>query len=106
MPSRIPCTIAAKETILATPEVRVTLMTLDPGQLIPPHWHTTVTDTTFCLAGLAELTLFDPDTHQDLTPGDRADVEPGRVHAVRNAGPRPCRLLLIQGVGAYDFLPR
>ena len=105
MPARKPYAIAAKETILSAPEAKVTLMTLDPGQSIPPHRHTTVKDTTFCLAGLAELTLFSPDERHRLTPGDRWDVPAGRVHTVRNIGTIPCRLVLVQGGGAYDFLP-
>jgi len=98
-------TIAGKETILDTPEARVTLMTLAPGQSIPPHSHSAVTDTTFCLSGLATITLDAPPERLRLTPGDRADVAPGRVHGVANAGTLPARLLLIQGPGAYDFRP-
>ncbi len=102
--SNAPYAIAGKEPILATPEAKVTLMTLDPGQAIPSHRHTAVIDTTFCLSGLAEVTLFDPDQRLRLTPGDRATVPPGRVHIVRNIGTVPCRLLLVQGPGAYDFI--
>jgi quercetin dioxygenase-like cupin family protein len=97
--------IATKETILATPKARVTLMTLTPGQSVPPHSHTTVTDTTFCLSGLAEITLCDPTERLRLTAGDRATVHPGRVHGVANIGTISCRLLLIQGPGTYDFTP-
>ena len=98
-------TIAGKETILETAEARVTLMTLAPGQSIPPHRHTTVTDTTFCLSGSATITLEGPSERLLLTPGDRASVPPGRIHTVANPGEAPVRLLLIQGPGAYDFLP-
>lgn len=106
MPDKTPYAIAAKETILSAPEAKVTLMTLDPGQAIPPHRHTTVKDTTFCLSGLAEVRLYAPDARHRLGPGDRCDVPAGRVHAVRNIGTIPCRLLLVQGGGAYDFLPQ
>lgn len=97
--------IADKETILDTPNARVTLMTLAPGQSIPAHSHTAVTDTTFCLSGLAAITLEGPRELLRLTPGDRAVVLPGRVHAVANTGTMPARLLLVQGPGAYDFKP-
>jgi quercetin dioxygenase-like cupin family protein len=105
MSHQAPYAIAARESLLDTPEARVSLMTLDPGQRIPPHCHTAVTDTTLCLAGLAEMTLCAPDERRRLTPGDRTDVAPGRVHSLRNAGTIPCRLLLIQGGGSYDFVP-
>lgn len=97
--------IAAKETILNTPEARVTLMTLAPGQAVPPHRHTVVTDTAFCLAGLAEVACREPEERLRLLPGDRATVAPGRVHHLRNIGAAPCRVLLVQGPGAYDFVP-
>jgi quercetin dioxygenase-like cupin family protein len=104
-------TIAGKETVLATADARVMLMTLAVGQSIPAHSHTAVTDTTFCLSGLATITLFGPAGLSDpverlrLTPGDRADVAPGRVHSLANSGTAPARLLLVQGSGPYDFKP-
>lgn len=106
MPSRTPAyAIAARETILDTAEARVSLMTLAPGQAVPPHHHTVVTDDTFCLAGLAEVVCRAPDERFPLAPGDRATVPPGRVHELRNSGTEPCRVLLVQGPGGYDFVP-
>ncbi len=99
-----PYRIAAKETILATNDARVTLMTLAPGQSIPVHCHSAVTDNTFCLSGLAMIVLPDTGERLRLTPGDRACVAPGRPHDVANIGTIDCRLLLVQGPGAYDFL--
>ena len=97
--------IAGKESILLTTDARVTVMTLAPGQSIPAHRHSQVTDTTFCLSGLAAVHLLDPDERVRLTTGERAVVAPGRVHSVANIGTIPCRLLLVQGPGRYDFLP-
>lgn len=39
-----PYAIAAKQSIAQTPELRVTLMTLDPGQKIPWYTHSLVSD--------------------------------------------------------------
>ncbi|HCR12772.1 cupin domain-containing protein [Solidesulfovibrio sp.] len=100
-----PYAIAAKELLLDTPAARATLMTLAPGQRIPPHRHTHVTDHTFCLSGAAVVTLHNPEETLALGPGDASRVPPGRVHEVANAGETPARLLLLQGPGAYDFLP-
>ena len=33
-----------------------------------------------------------------------ATVTPPTVHHVSNPGAKPCRFLLIQGVGRYDFV--
>ena len=100
-----PYVIAGKETILMTEQARVTLMTLVPGQAIPPHRHSQVTDTTFCLEGRAAVRF--PDTGETVTlgVGQHASVAPGRLHEVANVGDGVCRLLLVQGPGQYDFLP-
>ncbi|MFZ5428478.1 MAG: cupin domain-containing protein [Thermodesulfobacteriota bacterium] len=97
-------TIAAKLPIIDAPGVKVTLMTYEPGQEVPWHSHTTVTDAAFCLKGEVELAYRDPDESVTLAPGGWRQVPPGRVHRVRCAGPGPCEVLLVQGVGAYDFV--
>ncbi|KHK04213.1 cupin domain-containing protein [Desulfovibrio sp. TomC] len=104
MTNQPPYRIADKERILETADARVTVMTLAPGQAIPVHRHSQVTDTTFCLAGIALVQLFDPDEGLRLTTGERAVAPPDRVHRVSNIGTIPCRLLLVQGPGRYDFL--
>jgi len=96
--------IAGKQSIAQTPDLRVTLMTLDPGQEIPWHTHTKVTDTTFCLKGRAEVSLLKPDETVVLNPGDWRRVEVGRPHRVRCLGQDQCQTLLVQGVGEYDFV--
>lgn len=100
-----PYRITAKEVLLETPQARATLMTLAPGQSIPPHRHSAAVDHTFCLSGTARLFLGNPAETLTLTPGDRARVPPGRPHALANAGAVPLRVLLLQGPGAYDFVP-
>ena len=100
-----PYVIAGKETILTTDQARVTLMTLAPGQAIPPHRHSQVTDTTFCLEGQAAIRFPDAGEIVALSVGLHASVAPGRLHEVANVGEGVCRLLLVQGPGHYDFLP-
>lgn len=96
-------TIAAKLPIIATLDVKVTLMTYEPGQEVPWHTHATITDATFCLKGDVELACRDPEEADRLAPGDWRQVAPGRAHRVRCLGPEPCQVLLVQGVGEYDF---
>lgn len=135
--------IADKLPIVSTPDVKVTLMTYAPGQEVPWHTHSTITDSTFCLEGQVELCLGPPGLaacapdaphspqgrrHPSasstatpapaptpasapesgpvlLGPGDWREVPPGTPHRVRCLGPGQCRVLLVQGVGAYDFVP-
>ena len=98
-----PYSIAGKECIVESPDVRVTLMTLAPGEGTPWHRHSAVTDTAFRLDGEVEVQAKGPDETLRLAPGQPCRMEPGRVHRVVNAGDAPCRFLLVQGIGAYDF---
>ncbi len=105
MTAKPPYVIAGKETILETDQARVTLMALAPGQAIPLHRHSQVTDTTFCLEGQAAVRFPDTGESVALSVGQHASVTPGRLHEVANVGDGVCRLLLVQGPGQYDFLP-
>lgn len=99
--------ISARQSILETPEARVTLMTLAPGEATPWHRHSVIADTAFRLDGEVEVQVREADGNIEsirLLPGAPCRMEPGRVHRVANAGATPCRFLLVQGVGAYDFV--
>jgi quercetin dioxygenase-like cupin family protein len=95
--------IAGRQAIIETPEARVTLMTLAPGEATPWHTHSVVADTTFRLDGDVEVQAREPEEAIRLLPGEACRMEPGRPHRVANAGATLCRFLLVQGVGPYDF---
>lgn len=86
-------------------DVGVQERTLAPGQEIPWHYHTTITDTTYCLAGSVRIELLGPTEQLLLSPGQRHAIPPPRPHRITAQGEQPCRFLLIQGVGAYDRHP-
>jgi quercetin dioxygenase-like cupin family protein len=94
-----------EEILLSTPDVRVRILTLEKGDTIPWHIHTQVTDHTFCLEGEIEVHLRDPEESLTLAPGQHHEVLPNRPHTILNRQETPARYLLIQGVGAYDFVP-
>lgn len=96
-------TIAGRQPVIETPEVRVTLMTLAPGEATPWHTHSVVADTAFRLDGEVEVRAREPEEAIRLLPGQPCVMPPGRPHRVANAGDGPCRFLLVQGVGPYDF---
>ena len=99
-----PYAIAGKEPILETEDARVTLMALAPGESTHWHRHSAVADTAFRLDGEVEVQAREPEEAIRLAPGIPCRMEPGRPHRVLNAGDGPCRLLLVQGVGTYDFV--
>ena len=86
-------------------DVGVQERTLSPGQQIPWHYHTIITDTTYCLDGTVQIELLDPSERVLLAVGERCTVPPHRPHRITPYGERACRMLLIQGVGAYDRHP-
>ena len=86
-------------------DVGVQERTLAPGQMIPWHYHTTITDTTYCLEGTVQIELLDPPERHLLVVGESFAVPTHRPHKITPSGEQPCRFLLIQGVGQYDRHP-
>lgn len=77
---------------------------LGPGEFVPWHHHTQVSDHYYSLEGAVVIETRDPDARRELNPGESATVTPPTAHHVSNLSGKPCRFLLIQGVGKYDFV--
>jgi mannose-6-phosphate isomerase-like protein (cupin superfamily) len=86
-------------------DVGVQERTLAPGQRIPWHYHTIITDTTYCLEGTVQIELLDPPQRVLLAVGESFAVPTRRPHQITPSGEQPCRFLLVQGVGQYDRHP-
>ena len=84
-------------------DVLVREYVLGPGEFIPWHHHTQVTDHYYGLEGIVLVKTRAPPVRRELNPGESATVTPPTAHHVSNASGKPCRFLLIQGVGQYDF---
>jgi len=85
-------------------DVLVREYVLGPGEFIPWHHHTQVTDHYYSLEGEVLIETRAPDARRELNPGESATVIPPTAHHVSNSSDKPCRFLLIQGVGKYDFV--
>jgi quercetin dioxygenase-like cupin family protein len=97
--------VAKKISIVAKgSDVLVREYELGPGERVPWHHHTRVTDRYYCLEGTVRIETRAPASCRELHPGETASVTPPAAHHVSNASNTPCRFLLIQGVGAYDFV--
>jgi quercetin dioxygenase-like cupin family protein len=77
---------------------------LGPGESIPWHHHTQVTDHYYSLEGVVLIETRAPAARHEVNPGESATVTPPTAHRVSNSSGNPCRFLLIQGVGQYDFV--
>jgi quercetin dioxygenase-like cupin family protein len=86
-------------------DVGVQERTLEPGQAIPWHYHTAITDTTYCIEGTVEIELLGPRERVLLATGESHAVPMNRPHRITPYGNKACRFLLVQGVGKYDRHP-
>lgn len=81
-----------------------TILTLDRGQRVPWHRHSTITDIMVCMHGAVVVETQAPLVTHVLRPGERCAVPPMTAHCVHGENEEPCRFLIIQGVGEYDNL--
>ena len=93
------------EIIAETPELRVVRIGLEPGETIPWHSHTQISDRFFCTEGEMTVETRAPRQTHRLTPGSDCMVPARTAHVVTNVGAAPCRFVLVQGIGAYDRVP-
>jgi quercetin dioxygenase-like cupin family protein len=92
-----------EEVIVKTKEVSVRILSLEPAEVVPWHFHSEVVDNIFCLSGEIVVRLREPEVQIKLGRGQRYEVCEGRVHQVTNGGTTNAQYLLVQGVGKYDF---
>lgn len=85
-------------------DVMVREYTLDPGEAIPWHRHSSVSDWYYGLEGTVLVETRDPPGRHEVNAGQSVKVTSPTTHHVSNPGARPCRFLLVQGVGKYDFV--
>ncbi len=96
-------TISGRRLIAETEELRVQILTLEPGEEIPWHYHTNVTDTFVCLEGPMIVATRVPVASHELGIGDTFEVPPNTPHQVEGRG--RCRFVIVQGIGRYDYFP-
>ena len=87
------------------PGFRISEMTLSPDQTVPWHYHNNIGDTFYVIEGTLRLYLQDPKETVTLGPGESYAVVARRPHLVTNAGDTSMTILVLQGVGEYDYVP-
>ncbi len=90
--------------IIKTENVLVRIMVLSKDGSTEWHYHTQVSDHFVCLNGVIKVETRDPEGQVVLHPGQRAEVKPTHIHRVLNSYHNISEYMLIQGVGAYDFI--
>src|SRR3546814_3456225 len=97
--------IAGREVVAEGRDMRVQVLTLAAGECIPWHYHTEITDSFVCLEGPMVVETRAPRADHVLEPGQRCAVGPKIAHYVHGRNDGPCKFLIVQGVGVYDYVP-
>lgn len=101
--------VSSRKVVASGSDVQVKEFTLAEGEQIPWHRHSEMFDVFYCLEGRLNIELADAHAGTRLPGlvlkvGESAKVEPGTAHRPFNPGPGPCRFVLVQGVGKYDYI--
>jgi mannose-6-phosphate isomerase-like protein (cupin superfamily) len=97
-------TVKNVEAIIVGADAQARIITLAPGQLIPWHRHSEVTDHYFVLSGNLTIETRDPLGHRELGISARHRIQPGTAHLLSNRGATDCEFLLLQAGGTYDWI--
>jgi len=97
--------IAGRELVAEGADLRVQVLTLARGQCVPWHYHSEITDSFVCLEGPMVVETRAPRAAYRLQPGQRCAVPAKTAHYVAGDNGGPCKFLIVQGVGVYDFVP-
>ncbi|HEC18324.1 MAG TPA: cupin domain-containing protein [Gammaproteobacteria bacterium] len=89
--------------LVDTTDVRVAEFSLPPGEEGECHRHSAVTEYCYCLEGSLAVVLRGGQ-RKILAPGEKLEIRAGIVHQVINVDAASCRYLVVQGVGAFDFV--
>lgn len=98
-------TVEKREMVAETPDLRMVVLTLAPGQEVPWHWHSNVSDHIICLEGPMVVETRAPRERTELMPGERYTVPARRAHHVSGKNGGRCKFAILQGIGTYDFNP-
>ncbi len=92
------------ETVMDGADMSAKILTLAAGQRVPWHYHSTITDVILCLEGPMVVETRAPRARHQLQPTEQCTVPPMTAHCVHGLDDGPCRYLVLQGVGQYDFV--
>lgn len=97
--------VAGHEVVAEGSDLRVQILTLAAGECVPWHYHSEVADSFFCMEGPMVVETRAPRATHVLDPGQTCTVSPKMAHYVHGKDDGPCKFMIVQGVGVYDFVP-
>ncbi len=102
--SRGSYTIKGREAVQEGADMRVTVLILDKGECVPWHYHTEIADDFVCMEGPMVVETRAPRNSYVLEPGQRCTVPAKTAHYVHGVNDGPCKFMIVQGVGVYDYV--
>ena len=102
--SRGDYTIAGRELVAEGTDLRVQVLTLSAGQCVPWHYHTEISDSFVCLEGPMVVETRAPRHVYSSCRVSAAQCRLRPAHYVHGEADGPCKFLIVQGVGVYDFV--
>ncbi len=90
--------------LVDTDDVRITEITVAPGQLVSAHMHSQAQELCYCITGAVTVEIQGRPQHT-LQPGESCRIPAAWPHCLKNQGPLPCKFLLVHQGGAFDFIP-
>lgn len=94
------------DVVASPPSLRLIVQGHGENECIPFHSHDQITDTFFAVNGQVRVETRDPDAAHVLMPGDSVAVPAGVAHRVSGNAGQPCEMLILQGVGRYNYVER
>ncbi|WP_395346284.1 cupin domain-containing protein [Variovorax sp. UC122_21] len=99
--------LARMDVIASPPELRLIVQGHGVDECVPWHSHDRIADTFYCVSGVARVAVRDPEEGaRVMAPGEVYTVPAGVPHMVSGNAGQPCELLILQGVGVYNYVPR
>ena len=91
------------DTVFSLDGVLVKHLVLASGQEVPWHFHSHVRDTFYVVRGPVTICTTDPESEVVVESGNTFQTRERQPHRVFNGSDHDVSVLLIQGLGPYDF---
>ena len=97
--------IAGRESVMEGADMRVSVLTLGPGDCIPWHYHNEITDSFVCLEGSLVVETRAPRNDYVLNAGERCEVPPKVAHYVHGKNDGPAKFRLFKALASTTIYP-
>lgn len=102
-PEHLPYRISGRDLVSESEGLRVQVLSLAEGEVIPWHYHNIVSDIFVGVDGVTVIKTRAPRERFEIGPGEHCIVPAKTAHEVTGKDGTPCRFTIVQGIGEHDF---